>query len=145
MNILVKKIFVTVIFFSSQYMVAAFSKDSENLALRVAVIGKNFEQVAKCLKKGADRDSTNSYGFTPLLIAARDNNWSIAELLIAEKATIDFQGYNKNTALHMAARYNSLDVVALLLRAKADTSLKDSDGKKAVDYAQEEKIRLLFS
>ena len=75
-------------------------KQSHGLSLRVAVIMKDMSKAEKALSDGADRDTYNSNGFTPLLIAARDNSHQIASLLITEKATINFQANNKTTALH---------------------------------------------
>ena len=122
----------------AHFIESAYSiQEHKNLKLRVAVIGKNLSEVKSALDEGADRDTFNSCGFTPLLVAARDNSPDIASLLIAEKATVDFQGRNKMTALHIAALYRSLDVVKVLLGAGADRSMKDIAQKKAVDYAFE--------
>ena len=130
--------FISLLFsFTCSIESAVHIQERKNLKLRVAVIEKNISQVKNALDEGAERDSFNSFGFTSLLFAARDNSADIASLLIAEKATIDFQGSDKMTALHMAARYKSIDAVRVLLRAGADRSLKDIFQKKAVEYAVE--------
>ncbi len=130
--------FITLLFsFTFFIETADHIQEHKNLNLRVAVIGKSLSRVKNALEKGAERDTFNSCGFTPLLAAARDNSSEIASLLITEKATVDFQGSNKMTALHMAARYKSIDVIKILLKAGADRSLEDSFQKKAVDYAVE--------
>lgn len=145
MNKIIKVSNISLLLFSSLYMLAACDKERANLGLRIAVISKDITRVKQCLDYGADRDTANSYGFTPLLIAARDNSYQIVALLLAEKATIDFQGNSKTTAVHMATRYDSLEVVQLLIKAQANMDLKDSFGKTALDYAKEKEVMVLLS
>lgn len=52
----------------------------------------------------------------------------------------------EKTALHLAAEIGDLGILMLLLKKKGiDINIKDSQGKKAIDYSKDEKvIQLLF-
>jgi ankyrin repeat protein len=87
------------------------------------------------IDKGADVNSADRYGNTPLIFAARYGKKDIVKALIDQKAKIDAQNERGETALMHAVSFNGDDVISALLAAGADIALKDSRGKVALQYA----------
>jgi ankyrin repeat protein len=72
---------------------------------------------------------------TPLHWAAYKGHIAIIELLLAYDAPIDIQNRWGYTPLHRAAIAGNIDAVRLLLYRSADSTLKDSRKKTALDLA----------
>ena len=92
--------------------------------------------IAKLLiEHGADVNSVH-HGLTPLHLAAMSGNVDIAKVLLENgaDANVNVQGL---TPLHLAASSGYADIVELLLKHGADPSIRDSDGKTALDFARE--------
>lgn len=77
------------------------------------------------LSKGAELDTTNTYGDTALMLASFGGKTGTMETLISHGANINNQNYKKQTALHLAVAGDKLNAVKLLVQKGADTSLKD--------------------
>jgi uncharacterized protein len=78
-------------------------------------------------------------GFSPLHLAAFFGQAQAAALLVARGAEVDARGtgWMTGTALHSAASGRHADVVAVLLDAGADPSLRQSGGWTALHSAAE--------
>ena len=72
----------------------------------------------------------------PLLIAAKEGDKDIVELLLNGGAEINIKGLFEETALHLSARNGHKDVVKLLITKGAEMNLKDSYTFTALDYAE---------
>ncbi len=70
---------------------------------------------------------------TPLHIAAAANEAEVAQFLLDNGANINATNYKGFTPLYLASFYCYLDMVKLLLFNNADTSIKDVNGKTALD------------
>lgn len=70
------------------------------------------------------------------MAAFKDQNECI-ELLLKKGAQIDSQNYHGYTALHTAAEKGNKAGVLLLLTHGADKTIKDKEGKTALDLAQQ--------
>ena len=95
------------------------------------------EDIKKYLvEHSGEIDQTNKYGWTALMIVARNNNiWSSSEtikLLLDYGANPNLRSNIKRTALMYAAKYGNSDsnfeTVKLLLEKGADPNLQDEDG-----------------
>lgn len=80
--------------------------------------------------------------------AACCNNYGAVDFLIEEGYyCVDYRDEEDNTALTVAAQYDNVKTVEVLLKHGADTSICDATGKTAFDYAvgngNKEIIRLL--
>lgn len=64
-------------------------------------------------------------GATPLQLAAQRRSRLCARLLLAAGAKVDARDHGGNTALHVAARLDSLDCAVALLEASANKSLRN--------------------
>ncbi len=94
--------------------------------------------VQAAISAGANVNSVDQYGQTPLMYAAGSstNPDTLAELLKAG-ASLNAQTPTGWTALMYAARdTKNLEVALLLMNAGADPSLKNSDGGSAADLAR---------
>ncbi|RSL55640.1 hypothetical protein CEP53_007043 [Fusarium sp. AF-6] len=89
---------------------------------------KHFDVVEFLLQNGLveDINSTCEGGFTPLHFAAMSNQANIIELLISHKASVNLQSDKGQTALHLAAHFENLDAMNMLIQLGALT-LVDKD------------------
>jgi ankyrin repeat protein len=79
--------------------------------------------------------STDSWGRTPLHVAADNGQYAIAELLLANHASVEAKNRHGKTPLHMAAANGHQRIVDLLLKKNADILVKDEDKNTALDLA----------
>ena len=85
-----------------------------------------------------DADRTIYHQYNPLTYAARYNNLlAVEHLIVNGYYDVDCYDSAGNTALIIAVQDDDLDMVKLLLSLRADKSLQDSNGKTALDYANE--------
>ena len=95
--------------------------------------------VLKLLKQGAELEWRNPgrYGTTALAGACEYGKYEAAEALCAHGAELDARSNTQYTPL-MAAAYNGrTKICEMLLALGADPSLKNKDGKTALDYARQ--------
>lgn len=73
---------------------------------------------------------------TPLLKSIENEDFSLAEKLIKENqfdsAFLDKKDFTGITALMLATFINNIELVKLLIEAKADINIKDSQGSTSV-------------
>ena len=74
-------------------------------AVQLAVKSGNDEDIAKLLDEGADVDTRDAEGMTPLIIASRDNRPNTVKLLLAHDADVNAQTRLGATALIGAATH----------------------------------------
>lgn len=108
--------------------------------------------VAYLLEKKADINPKDIDGDTPLILAARWGNGSskdVVELLIKSGKITDINQANNagETALHAAARSSrpKLELIKVLLNAKADPTFKDKAGQTPAEATTDEDVRKLLS
>jgi ankyrin repeat protein len=119
-------------------------------ALHLAAERGDFDLAEQLLEADADVDIKlykkvppgAGNGFTPLHLTVRNaSNYvgleSMAKLLLEYGASVDAQDSRGATALHMAAKNNSVPCVDVLLEFNADTNLKDANGRTARQVAVE--------
>jgi ankyrin repeat protein len=81
---------------------------------------------------GIDVNAKNSAGYTALMAAAKSGQVDVANKLLAQKVSLDVQGYKGFTALTLAAENNQLAIVEALLAKNADPNLQDNNGWSAL-------------
>ena len=87
---------------------------------------------------GAEVDSPDSYGWTPLMFAAKVGAIGLIQMFLDLKADIDQKDQTGNTALLIASAKGHVDAVKILLDRHA--SLKpDKNGHNCLDVAIENK------
>ena len=96
-------------------------------------------EVQKCLNAGADVNTRDEYGNTPLHWATRYSDISapITVALIEAGADVNAQDDEGKTPLHeAAARPSGLAIIEALLEAGADATLRDDEGKTPWGHAR---------
>ncbi|EAY10968.1 hypothetical protein TVAG_446700 [Trichomonas vaginalis G3] len=80
------------------------------------------------ISNGADINSNDEYGCTPLHYTAMNNSKEIAEILISNGADINAEDEYGCTSLHYAARDNSKETAEILISNGANINAKNKDG-----------------
>lgn len=88
---------------------------------------------------GADVNSRNEVGETPLFFASRCLDTNILVMLLKHGANVSATNINGQTVLHYLTYTDDTNVIKLLLGYGADPAQKDRDGKSPLDYAHESK------
>ncbi|XP_034948859.1 palmitoyltransferase Hip14 isoform X2 [Chelonus insularis] len=94
------------------------------------------ERVTELVEAGADVNQPDSETVTLLHWAAINNRTEIVKYLIAKGANVDaIGGELASTPLHWATRQGHLSTFAILMRAGADPTLRDSEGFACIHLA----------
>ena len=95
----------------------------------------NLEAVKQHLADGADVNSKNKSGYTPLHFAAYKGHKEIVELLIAEGADVNAKDDMGRTPFHIAIYGRQNEIVELLIAEGADVNAKDDNSDTPLDEA----------
>uniref|UniRef100_A0A672Q0T8 Ankyrin-1-like n=1 Tax=Sinocyclocheilus grahami TaxID=75366 RepID=A0A672Q0T8_SINGR len=99
-------------------------------------VQKNLDGVvAALIDHGADVNSCNELGYTPMLLAAEMGNPALMALLLRVGAQINSVTQDGLTPLHLASQSGHTEAVAQLLEGKADIHVKDKQGRTALHCA----------
>lgn len=79
-----------------------------------AVERGNLSEVSRLLEKGANPNLPNKEGYTPLMIAAQEKNFKMAELLIEVGTQLDLRNHFGETAIMLASYQGLTEMVKLL-------------------------------
>lgn len=87
------------------------------------------------LSAGVSPNTQDKEGWTPLMLAARDNRQDILQMLLDSGAHPDVRNHQGSTALMMAAMHDHVTVIALLIKDGAPVDSQTSQGWTALTYA----------
>ena len=100
-------------------------------------------------REGAAVDSTDSDGWTGLLMAAWFNHMDVLNILLEHGADIDIQSLSGWTAAMCAADRDNLEIFLRLEEKGASMMIEDIDGDtvfmKALDAALDKRARVMTS
>ena len=91
----------------------------------------DLETVNNLIQKGENVNEADEVGVTPLIAAAMNKKFAVADALIKAKANVDQADQNLSTPLMHAARVGAVDIVLLLLTNGADPTLLNNNNPKA--------------
>ena len=80
----------------------------------------------------------------PIHICAKRNLYQVISFLLSRLSPIDAQDESGRTALMIAAHYNYLEFVTILLFENANPKIKDINSKMASDMTTNEKIKIIL-
>lgn len=121
----------------SDYEVYEKRQKPADKKLLQAVELRDFDYMVEAIKEGANVNTTNYSGNTPLIIASGYGLKDIAEYLLKNKANVNVANNNfGQTALMVASTRGDVEIVKLLIAHKADVNLRTSLGTSACDYAK---------
>lgn len=96
---------------------------SEDMIL--AVVSGNKQRVIELINSGADVNSFDAHGSTPLCCAVRMHKLPIVELLLEHGAQLEISDKEGYTPLLLAAEKGSLAIVRALLKTGANVNTRD--------------------
>jgi len=73
----------------------------------------------------------------PMILALQNNNFKVAEALIAKGVSPNSPAYDKMPLIVWCAKNNNAAAVKFLVEHKANSGLRDSLGQDALDYAEQ--------
>jgi len=117
------------IFIIFSFLLISNSSHAEK-SLSKAVVYNDIEQVKNILNNGGDVNAIDSDSFreeTPLIIASKKGRTKIVQLLLSKGADHSIKEISGATALRAAVQKGHIEVIKLLLQAKADPE-SDTDG-----------------
>ena len=86
---------------------------------------------------GADINSPDKNGRTPLLWAAKAGNLSVLELLLERGVWIDHVDIDGNAAIHVAAHVGNIEIVRMLLDYGASIVVENKRGLTCLEIAMD--------
>ncbi len=126
----------------------ASSKTTDQTVLYVAIARSDEELVKQLLDRGANPNTADSAGSLPLVeaVVGSDANPNIVKMLLDKGADVNkTETENGAHALIFVAQNSQIssdtrqEIVKMLLEKGADKSIKEKEGKTALDWAKEKK------
>lgn len=118
-----------------------FSNGPSETVLITAVKANNLAQVEALIRQGADVNTPDIYGWTPLHHAARRVNESIAIFLLLSGADIEARnGFYQTPLIVAATRVNGFEMVQYLLECGANIEARDDQGNTINHYLTREEM-----
>lgn len=108
---------------------------SGETALHIVTQRRDIAWLTFLLAKGANVNTRDTRGVTPLQLASNLGWLDGVELLVAKQARIDDANDAGETPLIFAVHRRDIPMMRVLLKAGADPERKDNSGRSARDYA----------
>lgn len=112
-----------------------FKKSNGFTPFIIATYNGQFDASKLLIEMGADINAQDRSGNTALMGVCFNGNVELVKLLISNKIMINALNFNHASALIFAATFGHVEIVQLLLKAGADKTIKDNNGKSAYDQA----------
>lgn len=101
--------------------------------IHTAAFTGNLDAIQEHINAGSDLNVKDSYGSSPLTIAATFNKVEVAKALIEAGADLNSTNNDGSTPLHTAAFLCRTEIVKALLEKGADKTLKNNYGSTALE------------
>ena len=114
------------------------SREEGEGLLRLACLDGDACVIESLLASSCDVNCVDLAGFTPLMIATVKDHEEVVKKLILAGANLGIQRPNSDTALHLAAKHNSIQCGILLAEGGASVRTKNSLAQTPLDLASAE-------
>ena len=104
--------------------------------LRDAIDNGQLEKVVQLLDQGADINSPDAYGFTPLIWAVSGSNIEIFKYILKKGADVNFVNKDGGSALYYAVTNQKIAQLELLLKKGASPNVTFLDDSTPLSYAK---------
>ena len=104
--------------------------------LNQAAVDGELDRVKELVSGGADVNSKNRMGMTPLVVAALNNRTAVCEFLIANGADLNAKDGQGRTALYLAVERGNKELIELLVKKGADVNVTTGRGENAFSLAK---------
>lgn len=108
---------------------------SGETALHIVTARRDLTWMQFLIGKGANVNSRDSKGQTPLVVASNFGFTEGVELLVTHGARVDESNNAGETPLISAVHNRNIALVRVLLKAGASPTRADNSGRSAIDYA----------
>ncbi|XP_052003440.1 NF-kappa-B inhibitor cactus-like [Xyrauchen texanus] len=109
--------------------------------LHLAVQNGDKKLAKMLLDSGAEFNAgDNKSGRSPLIHAVENNSNDMVNFLIESGCNVNAQSYSGNTALHSACGRGQIEIVRILLKNGADSSVKNNHNDTAIMVAKNKKV-----
>ncbi|MCX5925396.1 MAG: ankyrin repeat domain-containing protein [Candidatus Dependentiae bacterium] len=99
-----------------------------NKALLTAAESGNLTAAINALRAGANVNTADKWGWTPLLVATEKGHTEIATMLIQAKAEVDKAAHEGSTPLLVASKKGHTEIATMLIQAKAEVDKAMQEG-----------------
>ena len=137
-------LFFTVVTLANTGHVAYSMKETLNEQLFKALQQNNTEEAEKLINAGANVNSKDELGVSPLHWAALNNNSKLVRFLLKNGANVNSAAVDGDTPLQTAVILGHTDIVKLLLDSGADPSIADNLGTTPLDVAKKDEIKAIL-
>jgi ankyrin repeat protein len=114
---------------------ASLTPEARNKALLEAAEKGRLEDVERLIRSGADPDTQDGDGATPLIVSATHGHIEVAEALLKSGANVNARNAAGLTPLSAAVDAGHTAVAELLIKQGADVNAKANDGSTPFDRA----------
>lgn len=114
---------------------SAWLASTYNYLLMAEADSGNIQKVRDLLALGADPNTCDETGVTPLMFAVQSGNINLVELLIESGANVNAYPKNGNTALHAAVMAANDSIAELLIKHGAEINAKNVRGLTPLHFA----------
>jgi ankyrin repeat protein len=130
-------------------MLMTVSAPAASPDLLVAASAGHATEVSRLIAAGADLESRDAQGRTPLLLAVAGNHVAVARALLAAGASLNAQAANRDTPWLLAGASGRAEIVAMMIPLKPDLSIRNRYGGNALipacERAHVETVKLLLT
>lgn len=95
----------------------------------------NLDEIKEYVRVGGNLDTTNSRGFTPLILAVYNDPYELATFLLEKEVNVGAQDASGNTALMGAAFKGNVRMTELLLKYGANVNIQNFNAATALIFA----------
>lgn len=130
-----KNIFIILLGISLNISYAQTNEQYINSQLRSFAYKGNVDLIKTAIQKGADINTVDQNGFTPLMWAIYNNNTIEARFLIENKATVTNRSLQGHSSILLAAQHGNFELIVLLGLYGALLTDRDNNGNTVLHYA----------